>query len=168
MKNLVLIGMMGSGKTTVGGLLADRLGLELADTDALIELREGCAIREIFSRQGERRFRTLELLLCRELSQREGLIIACGGGLPLVPGCMEALKPNGLVFWLNRDPEETFDSLDTSGRPLAQQGREAFLERYAQRAPIYRRWADYVISGQKTPEEAGALTATIYLEEYRP
>lgn len=163
-KNLVLIGMMGSGKTTVGRLLAQRLGRELADTDALIEQRQGRAIPDIFAQDGEEGFRALELELCRELSGRQGLVIACGGGLPMQEGAIAALKENGLVFWLDRDPGETYCGLDVSGRPLAQGGREDFLERYARRSPIYYRWADYIIPCGDGPQEAERLISTIYLE----
>ena len=81
-KNIVLIGMMGCGKSTVGRLLARRLGRELVDTDALIERRQGRSIPAIFASEGEEGFRALELEVCRELSGRQGLVIACGGGLP--------------------------------------------------------------------------------------
>ena len=167
-KNIILTGMMGCGKTTVGGLLARRLGRELADTDLLIEARTGRSIPDLFAREGEERFRALELELCRELAGREGLIVACGGGLPLRDGAISALKENGLVFWLDRDPGETYDGLDLSGRPLAQGGREDFLQRYERRAPVYRRWADYSIRGPRSPQEAEALISTIYLEVCEP
>lgn len=163
-KNIILIGMMGSGKTTVGGLLAQRFGRALADTDQLIEERQGRSIPDIFAQEGEDRFRALELELCRELSGAQGLVIACGGGLPLRDEAIAALKPAGLVFWLDRDPGKTYDELDLSDRPLAQAGREDFIRRYAARAPIYRRWADYVIPGADDPEEARRLISTIYLE----
>ena len=116
--HIVLIGMMGCGKTSVGRLLSRRFVRPLADTDALIEAREGRSIPDIFARDGEERFRALELELSLELSAQDGLIIACGGGLPLRDGAIAALKKNGLVFWLDRDPADTFDTLDTSGRPL--------------------------------------------------
>lgn len=164
MKNIVLIGMMGCGKTTVGQLLARRMGRELADTDALIEQREGRSIPDIFAREGEAYFRALELELCRELSGREGLVIACGGGLPLQDGAIAALKEGGTVFWLDRDPGETYDGLDVSGRPLAQGGREAFLARYQQRTPVYRRWADHTVRA-KSPQIAAALIDAIITEE---
>ena len=91
-KNIVLIGMMGCGKSTAGELLARRLGRPLADTDAVIEQRQGRAIPEIFARDGEAGFRALELELCRELSGQGGLVIACGGGLPTREGAIAALK----------------------------------------------------------------------------
>lgn len=166
MKNIVLIGMMGCGKTTVGGLLSDALSRELVDTDQLIEQREGRSISDIFARDGEEHFRDLELAVSEELARREDLVIACGGGLPLRPGCISSLKRSGTVFWLDRDPGETYDRLDTSGRPLAQAGRADFLARYAQREPIYRKWADHVISNVPSPETAArAITAILQSEE---
>lgn len=158
MENLILIGMMGCGKTTVGGLLAQALGRELVDTDELIEAREGKTIPEIFSQNGEEYFRALELSVAREMSGKRDLIVACGGGLPLREEAMAALKKSGRVYWLDRDPGETYDSLDVSGRPLAQAGRMDFVARYEARAPVYRRWADYVVAEQ-TPEDAARAIA---------
>ena len=80
---------------------------------------------------------------------------------------MAALKESGLVFWLRRDPGDTYDTVSMAGRPLGQGGREAFVERYRQREPIYRRWADYFIA-EPTPEAAAALAATIFCEEVAP
>lgn len=152
MKNIVLIGMMGCGKSTIGALLSEKLGRKLVDTDALIVEREGRSISEMFAAEGEGYFRDLELSVSRELGEKEGLIIACGGGLPMRPDCITALKQSGVVFWLRRDPGETYDTMDTAGRPLAQQGREDFLARFAQREPVYRNWADHVIDDFSSPE----------------
>ncbi len=154
MKNLVLIGMMNCGKTSVGTLLAQKLGRPLVDTDQWIEQQEHCTVSEIFASRGEVCFRALELQACQELGRRSGLVLACGGGLPMTPGCMEALKQNGIIFWLLRDPGESYDQIDASGRPLAQQGREDFLARFAQREPTYRRWADSIITDCSSPFEA--------------
>lgn len=151
-KNIVLIGMMGCGKTTVGTLLARTLGRELVDTDALIEAREGCSISELFARKGEAYFRDLERDVSEELGGREGLIIACGGGLPLREDCISPLKRSGKVVWLCRDPGESYDTMDRAGRPLAQQGREDFLARFAAREPIYRRVADVIVEEFSSPE----------------
>ena len=163
-KNIILIGMMGCGKTTVGQLLSQRLNRPLADTDALIEQRQGRSIPDIFARDSEAAFRALELALCRELSGREGLVIACGGGLPTLEAAIAALNETGLVFWLDRDPRETYDSLDVSGRPLAQGGREDFVRRYEVRSPIYHRWANYVIPCGDGPQAAADRISAIYRE----
>ena len=152
MKNIVLIGMMGCGKSTVGALLAERLGRTFVDTDALIEKWEGRSISEIFAADGEGYFRDQELGVSEELARQQDLVIACGGGLPMRPDCIGSLKYSGTVIWLRRDPGETYDTMETAGRPLAQQGREGFLARFAQREPIYREWAEFVIEDFSSPE----------------
>ena len=98
MKNIILIGMMGCGKTTCGRLLARRLGRELVDTDALIVEREGRSIPDIFAQSGEDYFRAREVEAAGELARREGLIVACGGGLPLRPAAMDPLRETGTVM----------------------------------------------------------------------
>lgn len=165
MKHIVLIGMMGCGKTTVGRLLAARLGRELADTDLLIEAREGRPISELFALKGEAWFRARERDLAAELARRQGLVIACGGGLPLRPDSMGCLRENGIVFWLKRDPGVTYDALDLTGRPLAQDGRAAFVARYEQRAPLYRANADHIIANTGRPEQAVKAIADILERE---
>lgn len=152
MKNIVLIGMMGCGKTTCAGLLSRRLDRSVVDTDALIVEREGRSISEIFAADGEGCFRDLETAVAEELSEEQGLIIATGGGLPLRARNMAALRRNGVVFWLKRDPASTFASESMDGRPLAQDGQEAFVARFAQRAPIYQAAADFVIEDFTSPE----------------
>ncbi len=156
MKNIVLIGMMGSGKTTVGQLLAQRLKRTLVDTDSLIEAREGLTIPELFETQGEGYFRSVEAGVAQALSLRSDLIIACGGGLPLQERAMAALKESGIVIWLDRDPGEIFDREDMSGRPLAQEGREAFLSRGAERRSVYEKWADATIHDFTSPVSTAA------------
>ncbi len=152
MKNIILIGMMGCGKTTIGTMLSQHLGRKLVDTDALIVEREGRSINEIFAADGEAYFREQERRVSEELARESGLVIACGGGLPLRSDCIGSLKKNGVVFWLCRDPGQTYDTMDNSGRPLARQGRQDFLDRFAQREPVYRRWADHVIDEFSSPE----------------
>ena len=156
MKNIVLIGMMGSGKTTVGQLLSTRLKRTLVDTDALIERREGMTVPEIFETQGEGYFRSVEAGVAQALSLRQDLVIACGGGLPLQETAMAALKESGIVIWLDRDPGDLFDREDMTGRPLAQAGREAFLARAGERAPIYEKWADATVRDFTSPISTAA------------
>ena len=152
MKNIVLIGMMSCGKSTIGAMLAEALGRTLVDTDALIVEREGRSISEMFATDGEGYFRDQELGVSEELARERDLVIACGGGLPLRPDCIGSLKYSGTVIWLRRDPGETYDTMDISARPLAQQGRQNFLDRFAQREPIYRACADIVIEDFSSPE----------------
>lgn len=156
MKNIVLIGMMGCGKTTVGELLSARMKKTLVDTDALIERQTGMTIPEIFREQGEDYFRSLEMGVAQALSLREDLIIACGGGLPTQDTAMAALKETGTVVWLDRDPGDIYDNEDMSGRPLAQEGREAFLARAQERRPIYEKWADVTVTDFTSPVSTAA------------
>ena len=106
----------------------------------------GKTVSEIFARNGEEVFRDMETRLCEELSRREGLIVATGGGLPLREENRELLKGSGLVLFLNRAPADIFDTGDMSKRPLGQQGRAAFLERFEKRLPLYRACAHGEIS----------------------
>ena len=164
MSNLVLIGMMGCGKTTVGQLLAQRMGWEFVDTDAYIEKRLNRAIPDLFAQEGEEFFRGWELRVSRELALRDHTVIACGGGLPTRPEAIAALKASGYVVWLNRDPEEIIDTVSMAGRPLGQGGRQAFLDRFAQREPIYRQWADHIEEGCQSPQETADRIAAAYTE----
>lgn len=151
--NVVLIGMMGCGKSTVGKLLAETLGFTFVDTDQYIEEALGRSIPDIFAKEGEAFFRDQELGAAEELALGKGQVIACGGGLPTRADSIASLKYSGTVLFLRRDPGEIYDNVSMGGRPLGQQGREAFLERYAGREPIYQAWADHVVEVQATPAE---------------
>lgn len=117
--NIALIGFMGTGKSTVGRLVAEQLRFELLDTDALIEQRSGKKITEIFAQNGEATFRDLETQLVEELSPRTRLVIATGGGLPTNPANLASLKTHALVICLWAAPEHIFERVrDQSHRPL--------------------------------------------------
>jgi shikimate kinase len=165
MKNIVLIGMMGCGKTTCAGLLSQQLGRAVVDTDALIVEREGRSINDIFAQEGEPYFRDLETAVAKELSQRSDLIIATGGGMPLREENASYLRANGRVFWLKRDPASTFASEQMDGRPLAQDGQAAFVERFRQRAPRYAAAADVVIEDFSSPAHTVQLILSQLEEE---
>ena len=161
MNNLILIGMMGCGKSTVGRLAAEKLGLAFVD----IERASGRTIPEIFASEGEEGFRARELDVSRALAREGGLVIACGGGLPTRAEAIAALKASGVVFWLSREPAVIYDTVSMARRPLGQGGKEAFLERFRQREPIYRRWADYIIEGHTQAAEAAGRIAALYERE---
>lgn len=145
--NLTLIGMPGCGKTTVGRLLAARLGRELADTDALVEEEAGCTIPELFAREGEEAFRRLEHRALRRVGKRSGLVIATGGGVVTRPENLDPLRENSTVIFLRR----ALDQLPTQGRPISQAGD---LERlYRLRLPLYRAAADLEVDNLG-PEDA--------------
>ena len=151
--NVVLIGMMGCGKTTVGGLLAQQLGFTFVDTDQYIETALGRSIPDIFAREGEAFFREREGEAAEKLARETGQVIACGGGLPTRSDSIAPLKETGTVVFLRREPGEIYDSVSMGGRPLGQQGRAAFLERYARREPIYLRWANHVVDVGATTQQ---------------
>ena len=153
MKNLYLIGMMGCGKSTCAGLLGERLGLPVLDTDELIVRETGLTVSELFARYGEEHFRDLETELCRRLAGTGDAVVACGGGLPLREENRNLLKGSGTVIFLRRDPGKIYDTADMSGRPLGQGGREDFLRRYRSREPIYCSAADITIGDYDTPED---------------
>lgn len=156
MKNIVLTGMMGSGKTTIARMLSEKLCRKAVDTDDLVVEMGGMSISDMFSLHGERHMRELETEACRRLSQEENLIIACGGGLPLRQENREYLRKNGVVLFLRRDPGITYDTMDRSGRPLAQQGREAFVARFLEREPIYREFSHIIIEDFSSPQNTVA------------
>lgn len=152
MKNIILIGMMGCGKTTAGHLLAQQLGRPFVDCDELMEGNTGRTISEIFSQDGERGFRSLESQILEQLSHQEGLVIATGGGAVLSRNNVVSLRRNGILVFLDRPIEEICETLDTQDRPLAQEGHEAFVARHHHRLPHYLTAADVIIHDFSTPE----------------
>ncbi len=146
-QNVVLVGMPGSGKTTVGKLLAKNLGLEFIDTDNLIVEKYG-NISDIFNTKGESSFRDIESEIIKESSALQGKIIATGGGAVLRRENIDALKKNGKFFFLDR-PLESLQG--TPDRPLSQ-NRAELKKRYDERYDIYCDCADVIITENTTPE----------------
>lgn len=134
--NIVLIGMPGCGKTTVGRALAEKLGRTFVDLDEEIVRRAGMPILEIFAREGEVGFRERESVLVREFGERTGLVVSTGGGVVTRRENYIPLKQNGLLLHLRRDPA----ALPTDGRPLSQ--ATAPEELWRRRAPLYAAFAD--------------------------
>ena len=158
MENIVLIGMPGSGKSTVGKLLAAQLGKEFADADSAIIEKAGISIPEIFEQRGEEGFRAIESEVLAELGKRSGMVIATGGGCVTREENYPLLHQNGTIFCLDRD----ISYLPTHGRPLSQKGQ--LEEMYRIRNPLYHRFADHHIDCNHTPEAAAARILQI-LEE---
>ena len=137
-QNIVLTGMPGSGKTTVGKVLAKRLGRKLIDTDKVIVQEQGCPISEIFEKTGESGFRDLETEVIRRISKETGCIIATGGGAVLREENVDALKSNGTVVFLDRNIHAI---VPTATRPLSD-STDKLKKLYHVRYPIYRKAAD--------------------------
>jgi len=118
-QNIALIGFMGTGKSTVGRLVAEQLKFEFLDTDTLIEQRCGRKITEIFAQNGEPAFRELEAQLVQEFSARIRTVISTGGGLPTNPVNLQNLKQHSLVVCLWASPEHIFERVrEQTHRPL--------------------------------------------------
>ena len=105
---VILVGFMGAGKSTIGRLLAKRLGRCFVETDDIIAATAGCSIPEIFQRDGEARFRALEADVVARLGDRRGDVVATGGGLPCVEGRMDVLRSFGTVVWLRSPFDEMY------------------------------------------------------------
>ena len=140
-KNIVLIGMPASGKSTVGKLLSDLTGKILVDTDELIEKQAGLPIKEIFEKYGEKHFRELEQNVIEEVSKRSSLIIATGGGAILQSENVGNLRKNGKLYFIDRPLGAL---IPTEDRPLSST-KEAITSRYNERYGIYCKSADVII-----------------------
>ena len=147
MENIVLIGMPGCGKTTVGQALATMQGKRFVDADAVLEERVGRKITDIIPSDGEEAFRQMETDTLAELGKQSGLVIATGGGCVTRERNYPLLHQNGTILWLTRE----LDKLPTHGRPLSQTGK--LQQMYAVREPMYRRFADAVISNDAAVEQ---------------
>jgi len=162
-RNLVLTGFMGTGKTTVGRILADRLGFGFVDTDEVIESRAG-PIPEIFEREGEPGFRELERSVARELAGRTGLVIATGGRMMLDPEWAACREPEANVFCLTADPDAIIERIgDTAKRPLlaGPDASKRVWELLAERAEGYARFASVDTDGRSAEEVADAVMSLL-------
>lgn len=151
--NLILIGMPGSGKTTLGKAAAQALGRTFVDLDLEIEKRHG-PIPDIFKQYGEAKFREWETEAVLDFGKESGLVLSTGGGAVLRAENVRALRQNGVIAWVRRP----VDALSMEGRPLSRD-LEALKKMEAERAPLYAACADFALDNQDAPEE-GALKLT--------
>ncbi len=151
MKNIVLIGLSGCGKSTVGRRLARELRMPLLDTDVMIEEKSGRTIPDIFAAEGESGFRDRETACVKEAAEKEGVIISTGGGVILREENMQALSKNGLVVFIDRHPSHILRSTSLGDRPLVQNDRDKLFRLYADRLALYRRHADVTVPNHGGP-----------------
>jgi shikimate kinase len=145
---IVLVGMMGSGKTTVGKKLASKLQLPFVDTDAEIERREGRSVAEIFAADGEPSFRATESQVLGELLTADApKVIATGGGAVLDPGNRTLLRQHAIVVWLQAPAGVLAQRVgDDTSRPLLADDPRTTIDRLlVERAPLYREVADHIV-----------------------
>ena len=146
MENIILIGMPGSGKSTVGKMLAEKLGKQFIDADAEIEKQAGISIPSIFESQGETGFRKIETDVLAQIGKQSGLVIATGGGCVTQARNYPHLHQNGTIVWLKRD----IGKLPTNGRPLSQSG--SLDKMFAIRKPLYEAFSDFSVCNNGAAE----------------
>ncbi|MBE7023964.1 MAG: shikimate kinase [Ruminococcaceae bacterium] len=153
MKNIILIGMPGCGKTTIGKALARRLGREFIDSDTVFEETVYPNISKYFAEKGENEFRREETAILQRLAGKSGCIIATGGGV--VERCenKDILRKGGIVVFVNRSPEDIARDVDTSNRPLLAEGRERIFRLFENRIEKYNDFCNIKIENNSTLEE---------------
>ena len=150
MENIILIGMPGCGKSTIGGLLAEKLGKTFVDADEALVKTYGMDIPAIFAAEGEAGFREKETAILAELGKQAGLVIATGGGCVTQARNFPLLHQNGSIFWIQRD----LYKLPSDGRPLSQVNK--MEDMYRVRKPLYQAFSDRIIRNDDIPEAAAA------------
>ena len=162
-ENIVLVGFMGSGKSTVGRMLARRLRFRFLDTDKLVEERAGMKISGIFAQHGEAHFRERETAVLQSLDGVRRHILATGGGIVTVPGNIPLLRSLGLVVLLTADPEEIYRRVSRNAdRPLLQveDPRKRVLDLMAERQPLYESAAHFQVDSTRLRHEDVAAKIT--------
>ena len=167
MKNIALIGFMGSGKTTLAGILAEKLHYQLREIDEdIVRVSDYASVNEIFDKKGEGYFRELEKKVIADAMKHSKQLISCGGGVVSSDEIMELLKENAVVVFLHADFKTVTQRLrDTSSRPLFRDMEKA-MALYAKRVPLYEKYADIKIETDHNSPEEVAKEIMKRLEKY--
>ena len=152
MRNIVLIGMPGSGKTTISKALSKSIDWPVIDLDEYLVDYFKMSIPEMFE-ISEDYFRSHETKVCKLLKDKQNTILSCGGGVVLREENIAYLKENGIVCLLNRDLERIMEDVDTTSRPLLKEGKNKLIKLYEERWPLYLKSADSIIDNNNTIEQ---------------
>ena len=167
-KTLVLVGLMGAGKSAIGRRLADQLAVPFVDSDAEVELRQGCSVSDIFAYLGEATFRTMEREVIAADLEHVPHILATGGGAFIQPETRALIKAKGISIWLKADLDVLLERVSRkTNRPLLELGdkREILAGLIEQRYPVYAE-ADIVIRSDENPHERVIERILAALEGY--
>lgn len=151
-KNIVLIGMPGSGKTTFGKAVAQQLQRPFYDADDVVVELEGKTIKDMFA-VSEDYFRDAESRAVKVLAEKKGVVIACGGGVVKRQNNIATLRKTGTIIFIDRKPEAIIADVDVDSRPLLAAGRQKIYDLYAERLALYCAAADYTIANDTTSED---------------
>lgn len=144
MQNIILIGMPGSGKSTIGKKISDELGMDFIDLDHYIVEKNNMTIEEMFQ-IGEDFFRDRESEAVRDMNDKGNTMISTGGGVVKRLENMKYLKEYGYIIFINRSPEKIIETLDTDTRPLLKSGKEKIFQIYDERIQLYEKYCDSLI-----------------------
>jgi shikimate kinase len=167
--NLYLVGFMGTGKTTIGRLVARRIGFKCVDSDHEIERKAGRPVGEIFAKEGEAAFRALERRFVEEGHAPERLVVACGGGLVVQPGAVELLSRKGVIVCLHASIETILERTGRHGktRPLldVEDPNKRARELYAERESIYRKAGTVILTDSRPLSEIAGHVVRVWRRE---
>ena len=152
MKDIVLIGMPACGKTMFGKMLANSLGRKFYDADLVLESREKRTIKSFFA-ESEAAFRAAETRTLKYLAEKDGAVIATGGGAILIEENMKILSENGYIIFIDRKPENLLKNIQGDDRPLLAENKQRIYDLYAQRIDLYRKYADVIIDNNGSMDE---------------
>lgn len=149
MKNIVLIGMPGCGKSTIAKILGKKIKKEVIEMDSYIEHKYNMTIKEMFNKS-EVYFRDNESEVAEEVSELENKIISTGGGIVVREKNISSLKKKGIIIFINRSLDNIISDIDESKRPLLKNGREALYKLYEERYDLYKKYSDIEVINNKS------------------